>query len=142
MGSAEKILVILLRFNAALLLMALLPLVMPFAWMDAIHRWLEMGELPAVPIVQYLARSVSLLYAIHGALLFYVALDVRRFLPVVRFLAVLDIALGFGLLALDWTVGMPIYWIIGEGPLIVAMGAIFLWLVARVERDIVNAAGS
>ena len=142
MGTAEKALVILLRFNAVLLLTALFPMVMPFEWMDAAHRWLGMGELPAGPIVGYLARSVSLLYAVHGALLLYVALDVRRFLPVVRCLAVLGIALGLGLLALDCTVGMPLYWIIGEGPLIAAMGAIFLWLVARTERASENADSS
>jgi hypothetical protein len=141
MGTAEKTLAILLRLNAVLLLAAMFPMVMPLEWMDATHRWLGMGELPAGPIVGYLARSVSLLYAVHGALLLYVSLDVRRFLPVVRCLALLDIALGLGLLAVDWTMEMPLYWIIGEGPLIAAMGAIFLWLVARTERDIAKSTG-
>ena len=135
MGTAEKTLVILLRLNAGLLLMALFPMVMPREWMDATHRWLGMGALPSGPIVGYLTRSVSLLYAIHGALLLFISFDVRRYLPVVRCLAVLGIALGLGLLALDCIVGMPVYWIVGEGPLIAALGAIFLWLAARTVRD-------
>jgi hypothetical protein len=142
MGSAEKALVILLRLNAVLLLMALFPMVMPFAWMEATHQWLGMGELPAGPIIGYLTRSCSLLYALHGALLLYVSLDVRRFLPLIRFLAVLGIAFGLGMLALDWAVRMPLYWIIGEGPLIAAVGAVFLWLARRTERDIAKAESS
>jgi len=62
--------------------------VMPFDWMNAIHRQAELGDLPNVPIVGYLTRSISALYALHGALLVFLAGDVRRFLPVVRFLAV------------------------------------------------------
>jgi hypothetical protein len=139
MGSAEKALVILLRLNAVLLLTALFPMVMPFEWMEATHRWLGMGELPAGPIVGYLTRSCSLLYAIHGALLFYVSLNVRNLLPLIRFLAALGIAFGLGMLALDCAVRMPWYWIIGEGPLIAAMGAVFWWLAGRTKRDIANA---
>jgi hypothetical protein len=134
MGRAEKALVILLRLNGIVLLTALFPAVMPLAWMDATHRWLGMGPLPSGPIVGYLTRSCSLLYALHGALLFYVSLDVRRFLPVVRCLAVLGVAFGLGMLALDYAVGMPPLWIIGEGPLIAAMGAIFWWLTGLVRE--------
>jgi len=38
----------------------------------------------------YLTRSLSAMYALHGALVFLVSLDVRRFLPVVKCFVRLD----------------------------------------------------
>ncbi|MCX7825117.1 MAG: hypothetical protein N2689_06125 [Verrucomicrobiae bacterium] len=59
----ERMLVLLLRFNAAMLLLALGAVVMPFAWMDVIHRSAGMGPLSDSTIVHYLTRSASLLYS-------------------------------------------------------------------------------
>ena len=111
---AEKALAWLLRISAVVLLTALVPAVMPFAWMQEIHRSLAMGELPEGPIIGYLTRSLSAMYAMHGALLFFVSCDVRRFLPVVKCLAVLAV-FGIGMLVLDVVVGMPLSWVVGEG---------------------------
>jgi hypothetical protein len=135
MGSAEKALVILLRAGAVLLMTALFTAAMPFAWMDATHRWLGMGDLPSGPIVGYLTRSCSLLYAYHGALLFYVSLDVKRYLPIVRFIAILTILFGFAMTVLDYLVGMPKYWILGEGPMIFVLGVVFLLLARETQRQ-------
>ena len=85
---AEKWMIVLLRLTAVVLLTALFPAVMPFAWMDATHQWLGLGKLPDAPIVGYLTRSLSALYAVHGVLVLYLSLDVRRFLPVIRCVAV------------------------------------------------------
>ena len=54
MNRPEKALVLLLRLSAVLLLTAIVPAVMPFAWMKSIHRLLGMGELPEGPIIGYL----------------------------------------------------------------------------------------
>ena len=54
MNRYERVLVVLMRISAVVLLTALVPTVMPFAWMKEIHRWLGMGELPEGPIVGYL----------------------------------------------------------------------------------------
>ena len=134
MNCHEKTLVLLLRISAIMLLAAVIPAVMPFAWMKDIHRQLGMGELPEGPIVGYLTRSLSALYAMHGALVFFVSLDSRRYLPVVKCLAVLGIALGAGLLVLDFVVGMPLFWILCEGPFVVLLGGVLLWLASRVQR--------
>jgi hypothetical protein len=130
---AEKALVWLLRISAVVLLTALVPAVMPFAWMQDIHRSLGMGELPEGPIIGYLTRSLSAMYAMHGALLFFVSWDVRRFLPVVKCLAVLAVLFGIGMLVLDVMVGMPFCWVVGEGPFIVVLGGVMLWLAGRVQ---------
>lgn len=113
------------------MLTALVPAVMPFAWMKEIHCQLGMGELPAGPIMGYLTRSLSGMYAMHGALVFFVSLDIRRYLPVVKCLAVLCVLFGIGLLVLDVAVGMPIFWILCEGPFVIVLGGVLLWLAGR-----------
>jgi hypothetical protein len=135
MNHSEKALVLLLRIAAVILLTALIPAVMPFAWMKDIHRLLGMGELPEEPIVGYLTRSLSLMYAMHGALVFFVSLNVRRYLPVVKCLAVLAMFFGIGMLALDVMVGMPPSWIAGEGPFIFVLGGVMLWLARHVQGE-------
>jgi hypothetical protein len=130
----EKALVVFLRISGIILLIALIPAVMPFLWMQEIHRRLGMGELPAEPIVGYLTRSLSLMYAMHGALVYFISRDVRRFLPLVRFLAILCIVFGSGMIFLDATVGMPEYWIVCEGPLIILLGILILMLAKRVPE--------
>ncbi len=132
MARHEKALVWLLRASAVLLLTALVPAVMPFGWMVATHRWLGLGELPQGPIIGYLTRSLSMLYAVHGVLVFYLSLDVQRFLPVIRCLAALNIAFGIGMIVLDCQVGLPLWWILAEGPFLIALGAVLLWLAARI----------
>jgi hypothetical protein len=130
---AEKALMVLLRLAGVLLLTAVVPAVMPSAWMEEIHRRLGMGELPEGPIIGYLTRSVSAMYAMHGALVLFVSSDVRRFLPVVKCLAGLTILFGIGMVALDVMVEMPPYWVLCEGPFIVVLGGVLLWLSGQVE---------
>ena len=64
MNRSEQVLVVFLRLAGVLLLTAVIPAVMPFAWMKDIHRLLGMGELPGDPrSLDYLTRSLSLMYA-------------------------------------------------------------------------------
>ena len=135
MSKDEKVLAVVLRLAGLLALTAVFPAVMPFRWMVTVHTWLGLGELPDVTIMHYLTRSLSMMYALHGALVVYVSLDVRRFMPVIRFLAAASIFFGVGMLALDCIVALPPAWIIGEGPFIVALGGVLLWLAGRAERS-------
>lgn len=131
MNRYEQVLVVLLRVHGVILLTALIPAVMPFAWLDVIHQRLGMGSLPEAPITGYLTRSLSAMYAFHGAIVIFVSLDIRRYLPVVKCLAVLGIIFGIGMLALDIMVGMPLCWVLGEGPSIIILGGVLLWLAGR-----------
>ncbi len=135
MKDYERALVILLRIAAVILLTALIPSVMPFAWMKDLHRQLGMGELPEGPIIGYLTRSLSAMYALHGAIVLFVSWDVGRYLPVVKCLAVLAIAFGAAVLVLDVTVGMPPAWTASEGPFVIVLGGVLLWLARRVRPD-------
>ena len=135
MNRVEKILVWLLRASGAVMLLAVIAVVMPFTWMDLVHRQLGLGKLPDAPIVHYLARSASALYAVHGALLIFAASDVRRYLPLVRFLA--WVAVGFGplMICIDHAAGLPVPWTVCEGPSIIAIGVVFLWFARRVQTQ-------
>ena len=130
MKRSERWLIIVLRFTAVVLLFAIPAVIMPHSWMDALHRWLGLGELPDMPIVGYLARTLSAFYAIYGAVLLYLSFDVRRYLPLVRFLAVVMVLAGAGLIPLDCCVGMPWFWTVSEGPFVTALGVV-LFLLAR-----------
>ena len=73
------------------------------------------------------------MYAVHGVLLFYVSLDVQRYLPIIRCLALLGIAFGVAIVAVDAAVGLPLWWTVGEGPFPFALGVALLWLAKRAE---------
>ncbi len=138
MNRYEKTLILLLRLDGIIMLAALFPSMMPLAWMKEIHRCLGMGELPDGPIIGYLTRSLSLMYAMHGAVLFFVSFDVRRFLPVVKFVAVLTILFGLWMTALDVVVGMPLFWIASEGPVLFVLYGVVLWLTGHVQGQVQN----
>jgi hypothetical protein len=135
MNRHEKILVWLLRAGGVVMLTALGAVVMPYDWMNAIHQQAGLGELPHIPIVGYLTRSISALYALHGALLIFLARDVVRYLPVIWFLALAGILFGVLMLTLDLAVGMPLPWSVGEGPFVVLLSGVFLWLMRRVKVE-------
>jgi len=86
-------------------------------------------------LVGVLRLTGGLLLVAVGALVLYLSFDVRRYLPVVRCLAVLGIAFGVGMIGLDCAVGLPPAWVVGEGPFIIALGTALLWLAARTGRE-------
>lgn len=119
----------LLRAIGGVELCAIPFLLFPFAWMDAVHdRVLGLGTLPQAPIVEYMARSLSALYALHGAVVFRLSFDVPRFRPLIGFLGWLHLAVGLVVLATDLAAGLPWWWVAGEGPGIATGGLIILVL--------------
>ncbi len=133
MTTPERSLRLVLRIVAAAALLALPCIFLPYAWMNAVHRALGMGELPREPIVGYLARSTSFFYAMLGGLLWITSYDLRRYRPVIGYLAVATVLLGALLLGVDLIEGMPLGWSLGEGPLNAAIGILILVLVRRIE---------
>ena len=125
----------LLRLQGGMLLLAVPAIFLPFTWMAAVHAWLGLGELPQTPVVEYLVRSLSGMYAFWGPIFLFLAADVHRYLPLVRFVARLQIVFGVGMLVLDTVVGMPLPWIISEGPVIVALSLVALSLARRIPSD-------
>ena len=113
------LLVWLLRFSAAVLLLAFPAVFLPSDWMAATHRALGMGELPRMPVVDYLARSIAALYGFHGVLVLIVSRDVVRYAPIVRYIAAMDIVFGLTMIGIDLQAGMPAMWTMIEGPSLV-----------------------
>jgi hypothetical protein len=68
----------------------------------------------------------------YGAVELFVSLDVRRYLPVVKFIAVLGILFGLWMTGLDIVVGMPLFWTLSEGPSIFLLACTERWLAGRV----------
>ncbi len=127
----RRALPIFLRCIGCLDAFALGAAVMPRAWMNAAAVALGLGPLPSEPVVGYLARSASVLYALHGLTVLYVSFDVVRYGPLIRFLAILAVFHGVIVLGIDLGEGMPRWWQCVEGPCFASTGVVVLWLQRR-----------
>jgi len=132
--TARRLLTWLLYAMGGLMTIALVAVVMPTTWMAAVADWLEVGPLPRAPLVEYLTRSLSAIYAIFGALTIYLARHAGRYLDLVVFLGWLTLALGAILTILDFAIGMPPAWSWSEGPPTVLTGWVLIWLARRARE--------
>jgi hypothetical protein len=123
----------LLVVNGILTILALPAVILPTAWMDAFHRNLGLGPLPEGPIVQYLARSISALYAAFGSLTLILATDLARYAPLVTWWGIMALLFGAILLGVDLTAPMPAHWTWGEVPYLVLTGLLVLVLQGRMQ---------
>jgi hypothetical protein len=98
--------------------------------MATTHQWLGMGEFPRTAVVDYLARSIAALYGFHGVLVLIVSRDPIRYRPIVRYLGVMDIVFGGLMIAIDVQAGMPVFWTVIEGPSLIGIGLVVLYLGA------------
>lgn len=128
MISKEKPLVYLLRITGIVMVIALVFVFCPTNWMDSIHQILGLGPLPAGPIVEYLARTESALYAFLGLLLLFLSTDTTRYQPLIRWMAWITIPISIGVTWLDIKLALPMFWIVGEGPFTLLLGMILLFL--------------
>ena len=112
--SRDRFLQLFLRVIGAAALLALPCALMPFTWMDQIHRGLGMGQLPDGPIVGYLARSTSLFYALIGGLFWVLSFDLFRHRTVLRYLGTALILFGLFLSGVDFLEGMPLWWSLAD----------------------------
>ena len=135
MTSSEKCLIWLLRICGLLMLVALPAATMPLDWMDRWHQFLLGAPLPGGPIVEYLARSASLLYGLNGVGTLLIATDVHRYSPLIRLWGLAHLLGGLALLAIDVKVGLPVLWVLGEGPLLVPIGVLALVWERNVRRQ-------
>ena len=128
-AAADTLLKWLLRLVGGVELCATPFILFPVGWMDAVHdRVLGLGPLPRAPVVEYMARSLSALYAVHGAVVFRLSFDVPRFRPLVGFLGWLHVLFGLTILGTDLAAGLPWYWAAAEGPGIAVGGVLVLIL--------------
>jgi len=132
---SHQLLIVLLRFGALMTGLAFLTVPLPVESMVSTHRWLGLGDLPQAPVVEYLARSVAAFYGFHGVLLFLLSTDVARYAPIINYIAVMNVLLGLMLVAIDAHAGLPVWWIVFEGPPVVLTGIAIGLLNRAVARE-------
>jgi len=123
-----------LRINGAVTMMALLAIFMPLEWMNQTHQKLGMGPLPRAGIFEYLARTVSALYAIHGGLCFVLSTNVRRYGPIITYVAAAEMTFAALLVWIDIQARLPATWIATEAPLVVLVSGTILILRIKAKR--------
>jgi len=128
---AERALKIVLRVNGIITSMAILAVFMPLSWMDDTHRYLGMGEAPKAPIFEYLARTVSFLYFVHGTLCLLLSTDVRRFGPIITYVAMIELIFAGMVFWIDAKSHMPLAWTLAEAPAILLISGVTLILRLR-----------
>jgi hypothetical protein len=128
----RRILVWLLRMTGVIMLTALVFVFAPFEWMVIVHRQIGMGELIYTPLLSYLTRTLSGVYAVLGAVLLFISFDLARYRSLIRFLGVVAILGGAGVTFLSALLGLPLFWTLSEGPLTVALGVAMMVLSRRI----------
>ena len=132
---AKSVLKWLLLVLGAIAASAVVAMVMPFTWMQVGNDWLGLAPLDNTPLIQYLTRSLSAVYALFGVLAIYVAFDVRHYRKLLVLMGWLTAILGVALTAIDFTAGMPVSWSWAEGPPTVVLGVLIVWLARHVSSD-------
>jgi hypothetical protein len=115
-----------LRVVGILAMFAIVAAFMPLSWMASVHESIGLGKMPDGPIVEYLARSLSALYALLGCWIFYLSGRVPDQLGVVRLFGALFAVFGVVLWWVGFKSGLPIAWVLLEGPPSILLG---LWIV-------------
>ncbi len=122
-----------LRSFGSVDLLAMAAAAMPDEWLRTGHALCGLGEFPEGPLPVYLARSASMLYAFHGAVLWCLSMDVRRYRPVIRFIAAGTVLFGAVLVLVDLSSGIPLWWTLMEGPVFAATGLWALFWTSRLN---------
>ena len=126
--NAEKILSWLMTIIGCGLMVAFFFMVIPAKWMMEIHARLGLGDMLNTPLTFYLARSTSLLYGVHGVLMFVCGRNIRKFSDLIPIFGWLHVLIGTAMIGIDLTSGMPWWWTTFEGAPIALTGLALVWL--------------
>jgi hypothetical protein len=125
----------LLRLAGSVICCSLAAIFLPLPWMQQTHEALGLGTPPTEPIFEYLARTISAMYFMHGAVMLFVTTEMRRYWPFVGLLGTLNVVVGSLFFAIDLKVGLPGWWTALEGPPIAGFGGLLLllWWLGREQ---------
>ena len=127
----EGIQKVLLRLAGAVEILAFIAVVMPRSWMEISHEWLGLGQMPHGPVLMFLIRQASYTYGMHGISLWVLAMDVKRFRPLIILNGISYLLAAAVFSAIDYTTGMPLWWTISDGVGCGVLGAALLWCSLR-----------
>ncbi len=114
MTPVDRLLTWLIRANAAVLLCAAAAIVFPTDLMAEVHTRLGLGTFIRDRLTEYLTRSASAGYAMHGAVLAALTTDVRRHRRLIDRVYVLHFLFALTMLGIDLHAGMPGWWTAAE----------------------------
>lgn len=117
-------------------LLAIVVVFLPEAWLVWAHEAVGLGSFPQGRIVGYLARSTSLLYGIHGAMLLVLACDVAHYRALIRWYGRVIAVAGLLLVGVDIAESMPVWWTVFEGIAVVGIGVVILTLCHDGPADV------
>jgi hypothetical protein len=123
----ESIQKVLLRLAGAFEILAFIAVVMPRSWMEISHEWLGLGQMPHGPVLMFLIRQASYTYGMHGISLWILALDVKRFRPLIILNGIAYLLAAPVFFTIDYTERMPLWWAIGDSLGCGLLGAVLLW---------------
>lgn len=81
------------------------------------------------PLTGYLARSASMLYAFLGVLVFVMSFDVERYRPLLGVVGRVILLCAVLLFGVGIAEQLPTWWLCVEGPSVVVLGGVLLWLL-------------
>ena len=131
----EKVLIIILRLSGLMLITAFIAVFLPYETMAKIHHQLGLSKLPQLPIVDYLARSVSFFYGIHGVIILYISFNLMKYLSFLKLLCYIGFVFGIALFCIDITAPMPASWTFSEGPLVLFLNLVVYLFVIKIEKE-------
>jgi hypothetical protein len=103
-----------LQINGLIMALAAVALFMPTSWMAWTHERVGLGEFPAAPIAEYLARLTSALHTVLGLLLLLLARDVRQYSRLITYLAIATPAVSISVAMMCLHLRMPLSWMISD----------------------------
>ena len=125
-NTAARPLVMILRAFGVMDMLAFIAVVMPAAWIENGHLWAGLGAFPEEPVAGYLARSASMMYGLHGVVLFLLSTDTQRYEKLIRWIAGVTVIHGGVMFAIDVVEQMPFWWTSVEGPAFSLTGIMIL----------------
>jgi len=129
----QQMLKSLLRLAGIVEMLAFIAVVMPRSWMEVSHEWLGMGEMPGGPLIMFMIRQASYSYGMHGVSLWILSLDVNRFRPLVVFNGIAFLLAAPVFFAIDYSSGVPLWWMVTDPLSCGVFGAGILWLSRNEE---------
>jgi hypothetical protein len=101
--------------------------------MAEMHQRLGLGTFARDRLTEYLTRSASACYAMHGAVLLVLASDVRRYRRFIDWMYTIHLLFALTVLGIDLYAGMPRWWTAAEVGTISAV-AVTVLTVNRVAK--------
>lgn len=137
MTPLDRLLARLIRLNAAVLLLAAVPVFFPTDLMAAMHARLGLGTFPRDRLTEYLTRSAAACYALHGAVVWMLSWDVVRYRDLITGMYRLHLVFAAAVCGIDLWAGMPWWWTLSEGGTI----AVVALVIGEVNRRAGRASG-